>query len=162
MRIAVSADDANGLDSITSPHFGRCPVFILVDVEGKTIEKVSAVQNPFYGAHRPGAVPGFINEQGADVMLTGGMGARAVQFFRQFGIQPVTGASGNVRMALEAYLGGDLQGAAPCATSQEHGQGVEATGYEQDALGRLREEAESAQAQLDAALRKIDELRQER
>ena len=33
MRIAVSADNKQGLDSVVSPHFGRCPHFVLVDVE---------------------------------------------------------------------------------------------------------------------------------
>jgi hypothetical protein len=30
MRITISADDRNGLDSVVSPHFGRCPHYTLV------------------------------------------------------------------------------------------------------------------------------------
>ena len=55
------------------------------------------------------------------VMLSGGMGGRAIQFFDQFGIQAATGATGTVRSALESYLGGELVGAAPCKESVEHG-----------------------------------------
>ena len=120
MRIAISAENQNGLDSPVSPHFGRCPCYILVDVEGQEVTAVTAVDNPYYGNHTPGQVPGFIHSQGANVMLAGGMGRRAVTFFQQYGIQPVTGASGTVRQALQSYLGGDLRDAEPCAESQHH------------------------------------------
>ena len=120
MRIAISAENQNGLDSPVSPHFGRCPCYILVDVEGREVTAVTAVDNPYYGKHAPGQVPGFIHSQGADVMLAGGMGRRAVNFFQQYGIEAVTGASGTVQQALQSYLGGDLQGAEPCAESQHH------------------------------------------
>ena len=120
MRIAISADDKNALDSPISPHFGRCLCFILVDVEGQEVKSVTAVDNPYYGNHVPGQVPAFIQSQGADVMLTGGMGHRAVSFFEQYNIQPVTGASGTVRQALQSYLGGELYGVKPCAESHEH------------------------------------------
>lgn len=160
MRIALSADNSNGIDSVISPHFGRCPHFVVVDVDGQTVNEVSVVDNPFYGNHQPGQVPGFIRQLGADVMLTGGMGARAVMFFQQFGIEPVTGASGTARMSLEAYLGGALQGAAPCAQSEEHHHGdMPAEGeYEKDELGRLREEIESLESQLDDASSRLNKL----
>ena len=120
MRIAISVDDSNALDSQISDHFGRCPYFILVDVEGQDVETISAVENPYYGNHTPGQVPAFIHSQGVDVMLAGGMGRRAVSFFQQYDIQAVTGASGVVRQALESYLGGELRDAQPCAESHEH------------------------------------------
>jgi predicted Fe-Mo cluster-binding NifX family protein len=120
MRIAISAENQNGLDSPVSPHFGRCPCYILVDVEGQEIKAVTVVDNPYYGKHAPGQVPGFIHSQGADVMLAGGMGHRAVSFFQQYGIEAVTGATDTVRQVLQSYLGGDLQGAEPCAESQHH------------------------------------------
>ena len=162
MRIAISADDGRGLDSVVSPHFGRCPYFILVDIEGNQVKQVNAIANPFYGNHQPGQVPGFISEQGANVMLTGGMGMRAIGFFEQYNIQAVTGAYGTVQHALDQYLGGQLQGAAPCRESVEHGHGHEHTPaegeYEQDETGRLREEIEMMGKQLDEATKRLDEL----
>lgn len=120
MRIAISANDNKGLDSLISAHFGRCPFFVLVDVEGQEVKEVNEVENPFYGNHMPGQVPAFIHSQGADVMLAGGMGRRAVGFFEQYGIEAATGASGTVRQALQGYLGGELQGVEPCAESIDH------------------------------------------
>jgi len=158
MRIAISAEDINGLDSVVSPHFGRCPHYILVDVEGQEAKSVQAVDNPYYSQHSPGMVPGFIHSQGVDVMLTGGMGRRAIGFFEQYGIEAVTGASGTVRYALECYLGGTLYGAEPCRESQEHAA-VPAEGeYERDEVGRLREEAEMLRDQLDEVMARLEKL----
>jgi predicted Fe-Mo cluster-binding NifX family protein len=144
MRIAISADNNNGLDSVVSPHFGRCPYFVLVDMDEQAVKIVNAVENPYYASHQPGQVPAFINSHGANVMLTGGMGRRAIMFFEQFGIQPVTGAAGNVRQSLERYLGGALQGAAPCRESVQS--------------GRLQEEAEMLRRQLEEVSTRLDKL----
>ena len=158
MRIAVSADNDNGLDSVISPHFGRCPYFVLVDLAEREVQQVQAVSNPYYSHHRPGQVPGFINEQNVDVMLTGGMGRRAISFFQQYGIQAATGASGTVRHALENYLQGELQGAEPCRESIEHAhEEVAVEGeYEEDEVGRLREEAEMLQQQLTEVMERLE------
>ena len=160
MRIAVSTDDNNGLDSVVSPHFGRCPYYVLVDIEGQEVRRVNAVANPYYGHHQPGQVPGFIQNQGADVMLAGGMGRRAIALFQQCGIQAVTGATGSVRHALEQYLGGALQGAEPCRESIEHAhEDIVAEGeYEKDEVGRLREETEILQQQLTEVMERLKKL----
>lgn len=121
MRIAISVETNNELESIVAHHFGRCPYFAIIDLEDRDVKTVQVIDNPFYNGHQPGQVPGFIKEQNADVMLSGGMGGRAIEFFRQFGIETATGADGTVRQSLERYLGGELTGAAPCKESVEHG-----------------------------------------
>jgi len=120
MRIAISADTNDGLDSVVAGHFGRCPFFALVDVEGREVQKVEIVDNPFYASHQPGQVPGFIHEQKADVMISGGMGRRAIEFFSQYGIETATGASGTVQNALDCYFDGSISGPAPCKESEDH------------------------------------------
>lgn len=158
MRVAISADDSKELDSVVSPHFGRCPYYIFVDLNGRQVQQISAVENPYYGHHQPGQVPSFIEQQGANVMLAGGMGRRAIALFQQCGIEPVTGATGTVRHALEQYLGGALRGAAPCRESvvHDHQESAGAGEYEKDEVGRLREEIEMLQQQLDEAMERLD------
>ena len=121
--IAVAAEDDRGLEGEVGAHFGRCPYFAFVDVDECDVKAVEVVDNPYYTGHQPGQVPGFINQKKANVMLSGGMGGRAIQFFQQYGIAAATGATGTVRTALESYLGGELIDAAPCKESMEHGQG---------------------------------------
>ena len=129
MRIAVSIETNQGLDSLVAHHFGRCPFFGLVEVEGKEIQSVKVIENPFFAGHEPGQVPGFIKEQNADVMLSGGMGGRAIQFFNQFGIDTATGASGTVQEAVTCFLEGELRGASSCAESEAHGHGEHHDGH---------------------------------
>jgi len=123
MKIAVTAENNNGLESTVAQHFGHAPYFMLVDVENNEVTATQGVVNPFAEKHQPGQIPDFIKEQNADVILSGGMGGRAIQFFEQAGIKAATGASGTVLQALENYLGGNLTDAAPCAESVEHGHG---------------------------------------
>lgn len=120
MRIAISAETNNGLDSLVASHFGHCPYFVLADVNDNKIESVQVVENPYFNNHTPGQVPGFVNSQGANVMLSGGMGQRAVMFFDQMGIQTATGAQGTVKETIEAFLSGQLSGSESCAESREH------------------------------------------
>ena len=121
MKIAISTEDKNGLDSSISHHFGRCPYYVLVDLEGVSIAEVKAIDNPYFQQHKPGMVPEFIKQQGVEVMISGGMGRRAIDFFDHFGIQVATGAVANVRVTLGLYLDGKLQEATPCRESIEHG-----------------------------------------
>lgn len=165
MRIALSTDDNQGLDAVLSYHFGRCPYYTFVDVEGTDIRgDVRSVPNPFYGSHgNPGEVPSFIKSNGARVIIAGGMGSRAIGFFKQFGIQAVTGASGRVREVLEEYINGKLSEAAPCNESRDHG--VTSQGsilppgqFEGDEVSRLKEEMMALRRQLAESQERLAKL----
>ena len=159
MRIAISSDDDRGLEGVVSHHFGRCPYYTLVDIEDGEVKHTEVISNPYYGQHAPGVVPQFIHNKGADVMITGGMGARAMAFFQQYGIEVVTGASGTVRYALEHYLHGELKGAEPCGESKKEGHSAaESSGYEQDELGRLQEEIAALNKQLAEVMERLNKL----
>ena len=56
----------------------------------------------------------------SDVMISGGMGRRAIDFFQQYGIKPATGGSGTVQVVLNKYLGGGMTLAEPCKESIKH------------------------------------------
>jgi len=38
MKIAISTEDKNGLDSLVSHHFGRCPCYVFVEVEDQKVQ----------------------------------------------------------------------------------------------------------------------------
>ena len=70
-------------------HFGHCQEFALVDVEDNTIKRKQTMVPP---PHEPGVLPRWLHQQGADVIIAGGMGARAIDLFVQNGIKVLTGA----------------------------------------------------------------------
>jgi predicted Fe-Mo cluster-binding NifX family protein len=114
-RIAVAAEDSVGLDGQVSEHFGRCSAYVVIETQAGEIVDTRVVANPYADRHSPGSVPSFIRELGANAIIAGGMGPRAVGFFEQFGIDVATGASGRVRDAVGAYLRGELGSVAACS-----------------------------------------------
>ena len=121
MRIAISAANNNGMESTVSHHFGRCPFFILVDMDkDNQIHSVTPIENPYFAGHEPGMVPAFIQQQKADVMISGGMGRRAIELFEQAGVEACTGAEGTIQNALDAFFNGKLLMSAACKASIEH------------------------------------------
>jgi len=120
MRIAITSESTAGLESPVSYHFGRCPYYTIVEVEDGQVTKGLVVPNTGAAGHSPGELPALIKQYGVNVLLTGGMGRRAVDFFTQYGIEGVTGANGTVRTALEQYLSGQLRGYSPCQKSEGH------------------------------------------
>lgn len=124
MRFAVSTEDNEGLESRVSQHFGRCPYFILVDVEDDAVKEVKVVDNPYFGEHKPGQVPEYIASLGANVMISGGMGRRANAFFDTYGIKTATGAVGTVQDALSSFQDGALSAGGSCGGHGDgHGHG---------------------------------------
>lgn len=92
-----------------SLHFGHCEEFAIVEVNDQTNEIVNTkhLQPP---AHAPGVLPAWLHEQGANVIIAGGMGQRAQQLFAQNDIKVVVGASAQTAEELtQAYLADSLQ-----------------------------------------------------
>ncbi len=114
MQVAIAAEDDKGLDGQVSMHFGRCPYYVVAEVEDGKIIGSRIEQNTHFGNHQPGQMPTFIRDLGANVILAGGMGPKAVDMFRGFGIEVATGAVGNVGKVLDAYLRGEIKGIVPC------------------------------------------------
>ena len=112
--IAVAAEDESGLDGQVAGHFGRCRAYVVVETLGDRIEGSRVVLNPHAEMHQPGQMPRFIQGLGANVILAGGMGPRAVDMFSQFGIDVATGFRGRVRDVVGGYLRGEVSGTVPC------------------------------------------------
>ncbi len=90
-------------------HFGHCDEFALVEID-ETTKKASNVEYLVPPPHEPGVLPKWLNEQGANVIIAGGMGQRAQGLFAQNGISVVVGAQGGSPEELaEAYIAQTLQ-----------------------------------------------------
>ena len=114
--IVITANDDRGLDGETAMHFGHCSHFVLARLDAD--HRVAATEvhaNPYAEHHEPGQIPQFIQALGADVVLSGGMGGKAIEWFRQLGIEVVTGARASVAETLDAYVTGALAGVTECS-----------------------------------------------
>ncbi len=93
-------------------HFGHCEQFALIeaDPQSKKIIGRKALTPP---AHEPGVLPKWLHEQGADMIIAGGMGQRAQTLFAEHGIKVVVGAPADTpEMLVSACLAGTLVGGA--------------------------------------------------
>ena len=72
-----------------SMHFGHCQEFAFVDTEDG---KITAVEKAIAPSYAPGALPAWLAENSADVIIAGGMGSRAQNLFRQNDIEVIVGA----------------------------------------------------------------------
>jgi predicted Fe-Mo cluster-binding NifX family protein len=113
--IAFPSNDKERIEE----HFGHAGAFVLVTLEnGKETERKSVVPP----AHAPGVFPSFLSSQGASAIVTGGMGARAVQLFEANNIDVILGASGFISDNVKAYVEGRLESA---GSSCNHADGHE-------------------------------------
>lgn len=85
MKIAIPT-----LDGKLCAHFGHCETFSFAEINPDTKEIIEI----YSGAPEEGIscqCAGWIAEQGAEIVLAGGMGGRPMMMFEQLGIQVISG-----------------------------------------------------------------------
>jgi len=95
-------------NGVMAQHFGYCEQFALIDVdeEKRTIVNKEIVPSP---GHQPGLLPAWLAEQGASVIIAGGMGSRAQDLFQQSHIKTVVNTlESDPEKAVLSYLSGIL------------------------------------------------------
>lgn len=120
MKIAISTDG-----EMVSAHFGRCPEYTLISLDGSTVKEKEIVSNP---GHEPGRIPEYLNNKGVKVIIAGGMGPRAHELFKGYGIKTVIGVSGNVEDVINQYINNeDISGPSTCTEGGGRGYGISKT-----------------------------------
>ena len=109
MKIAVSST-GRGLESQTSPVFGRCPWFVIVETDGKKITGHKDVRNT--AAIQPGGAgimaAQSVGNEGVKTVISGAIGPRAFGVFQQIGIVAYAGTPGTVRENVMQFIQGKL------------------------------------------------------
>lgn len=121
MKIAVSAT-APGLDAEVDPRFGRCQYFIIVDPQTMEFEALDN-SNAMAAGGAGISTAQMIASKGAEVVLTGNCGPNAYQTLSTAGIQVVTGVSGKIKDAIEAYKAGKLRPNPQPSVGSHYGMG---------------------------------------
>jgi predicted DNA-binding protein (UPF0251 family)/predicted Fe-Mo cluster-binding NifX family protein len=96
------------LQGDVNAHFGSTQAFLMAEaIEGKVVRtSVFEVQGM---QHNHAGIAGFLKDQGAQVILAGGMGAPMQQALRQQGFELYCGVSGPALEAVEAFLRGEIE-----------------------------------------------------
>lgn len=118
MKVAISTDG-----NYVSAHFGRCPHFTIVDVQNGKLAGKEVVDNP---GHSPGFIPQFLHKKGVEMIVAGGMGARASGLFNELGMKAIAGISGSIDDTINQLLKGTLKGGESlCQPGAGKGYGIE-------------------------------------
>ena len=103
MRIAIPVSDGK-----LTMHFGHCETFSLIDADtgsGKILKREDVAAPP----HEPGLLPRWLKEKGAEVIIAGGMGRRAMDLFEDQGVHVIVGAPAEAPEELvRRFLAGTL------------------------------------------------------
>ena len=112
MKIAVAA-----MGNTVAGHFGHCENFLFFETADGKITSQTSVPNP---GHRPGFLPNFLADNGAQVIISGGMGGGAVDIFNERGVEVIIGVQGDAKDAVERYLAGNLESTSSICHEHAH------------------------------------------
>jgi predicted Fe-Mo cluster-binding NifX family protein len=104
MRIAVPLSAGQ-----LAEHFGHCEQFLFADADpqNRTVMHKTLETAP---DHAPGLLPRWLAEHGVDVVIAGGLGARARDLLAASSVQVVAGAPvAEPEVLIASFLNGTLQ-----------------------------------------------------
>ncbi|MCU6747218.1 MULTISPECIES: NifB/NifX family molybdenum-iron cluster-binding protein [Lachnospiraceae] len=120
MKIAVTYEDGQIFQ-----HFGHCEEFKVYETEEGKVQAAQVI-NANGSGH--GALAGFLQENGVDVLICGGIGGGARTALQEAGIQLYPGASGDADENIRAFLDGKLNFDPDTTCSHHHHAEGEACG----------------------------------
>lgn len=109
MRIAISAGEKD-IENEVDSRFGRCPYFLIIEIEEKEIKDVKVKDNT--AAEQLGGAginaAKIVADEKVDAVITGNMGPRAFDIFNQLGIEVYQG-EGEVKKVVQDFIEGKLK-----------------------------------------------------
>lgn len=127
MKIAITST-GNSLDSEISSLFGRCPYFIITNMENGEINGESPIENPARYERGAGikAAQYIVNSE-VKALISGAPGPNALNILKQVGIKVYKLKSGSVKDNLKLFSEGKLE-EMTSSTSEGPGTGGRGSG----------------------------------
>lgn len=108
LKVAVCAQD-EGLNAQSDERFGRCPYFVLVDLENEAVHESIRNENVslFSGAGPQSAQ--LLSDHDIEAVITGHVGPKAQQALQKAGIKIYIGTGGTVGDNIKEFKEGSLK-----------------------------------------------------
>jgi len=107
VKIVIPAADRSG--ETLSAHFGRAPYFAWYVVDSGKIRESGVVPNDSDHFGGTGSPPEKIRSLGGEVVISSGMGTKAIQLFQDLDIAVLQGTSPRTLENVEAFISGELR-----------------------------------------------------
>lgn len=117
MKIVIPTNDKKGLEDGVAEHFGRCETYTFLDENGGVVEIIKNTSEHMGGAGLP---PELMKKHGADVLLCRGLGPRALNLCREFGMEVYTSEAKTAGEIFKLWKGKKLQKATLENVCEEH------------------------------------------
>jgi predicted Fe-Mo cluster-binding NifX family protein len=135
MKVAVTST-GNSLDSEVSSVFGRCPYFIIADIDNGEITGDLTTEKPAMNVTGAGnKAAEFIANNEVKVLISGALGPNAFNILRQVGIKVYKFESGSVRDNLKLFMEDKLS---EITSSSSGGPGAGGRGSGRGGMGQRR------------------------
>lgn len=113
LKIAFPTNDRTNVEE----HFGHCAEFKIVNTKDGKVVSEDFITPP---AHEPGVLPRFLGEHKVSTIITGGMGAMAINLFKTQNIDVILGANGSITENLNVFLEGQLESTGSACNHDHH------------------------------------------
>ena len=116
VKLVIPVERFERENSTIFPHFGRAPLFTVVELlEDGSVKSISSVNNVGEHFGGQGGAETLVSGLHPDALVVKGMGPRGLQAFQSKGVAVFTGNVNTVGEAIDAYVGGRLVGLTePC------------------------------------------------
>ena len=121
MKIAAPIAGNNKIDD----HFGHCESYSIYSVsDTKQIADISSLKNE-QGCGCKSNIAQKLASAGVSILLTGGIGSRAIEHMHNAGISVVKGCNGNADEIVRKYLLGEIIDSGSVCQEHHHEHGHE-------------------------------------
>jgi len=117
MKIVIPTNNKKGLDDTIAEHFGRCSTYTFLDEKGEVVEVINNTSEHMGGIGLP---PELMKKHGANVLLCGDIGPRAINLCRQLGIDVYVNEAETVRDIFKIWKDGKIKKAGTKDACEEH------------------------------------------
>jgi len=109
MKIAISSK-TKSIKGEISDVFGRCPYFVIVEIKGNEMKEIEVIENKSIDQAGGAGVSTsqLVAEKGVEAVITGNVGPRALDIFKQFNIKVYLG-KGKIEEEVRKLMEGKLE-----------------------------------------------------
>ncbi len=117
MKIAIPTNNKKGLDDKIADHFGRSKTYTFLNENGEVIEIIDNTSEHMGGVGLP---PELMKKHGANVLLCGDIGPRAINLCKELGIDVYIYRAETVKEIFELWQNNKLKKAGEEDACEQH------------------------------------------
>ena len=121
MKLCIPTEGNEGMEAIISEHFGSAPYFTIADTESNKIEIIDNLDK--HHAHGMCQPTSSLTGKDVDIVISGGMGGRAIQKLNQDNIKTFIAVCGTVEEIIWQYKNNLLEELNSQNACAHHGHG---------------------------------------